>query len=317
MLPMTTTLKNGIPSDSSLSIPQELLDYILDFLYDDSPTLANLRYHIYSNVFIVHITELDRFRDQFAGQLYQCQNLAALLEHSPHVAPLVTRFGIHGNTEFITDIFEDTFLSPIIQALRNLSHIEFICRRYEGLWDIWDDFPVATPRIFVAALRSVPLKTFICDGIGLDLSQHKTLSSFFMILASRLDSRLLGVRLSPALRTFTVEQVYCDREYSSRKTVDAWAEFDAHVDGLWQPALRRVHVRLHDNTHGICENYECHGRDDGMCDCYACECELRDRHGYNVPVDHDKWKYQVEESMPSLRGRGILEVEVVKRRLTF
>ncbi|KAK0434145.1 hypothetical protein EV421DRAFT_1841651, partial [Armillaria borealis] len=57
---MTTTLKNGIPSDSSLSIPQELLDYILDFLHDDVPTLRTCslvshaflpcsRYHIYSS----------------------------------------------------------------------------------------------------------------------------------------------------------------------------------------------------------------------------------------------------------------------------
>ncbi len=174
MLPMTTPFtEDGISSDSSLSVPQELLDNILDFLHDDILTLRTCslvshaflprsRYHIYSNVFIVHIAGLDLIREQYAGQLYQCQNLAALLEHSPHVAPLITRFGIHASARFIEDIFEDTSLSPIIQSLRNLSHIELICRQHE---ELWDDFSVATPRVFLATLRSVPLKIFICDGI--------------------------------------------------------------------------------------------------------------------------------------------------------
>ncbi|PBK82226.1 hypothetical protein ARMGADRAFT_740476 [Armillaria gallica] len=180
MLPMTTPFtEDGISSDSSLSVPQELLDNILDFLHDDIPTLRTCslvshaflpcsRYHIYSSVNIVHIAELDDFREQYTGQLYQCQNLAALLEHSPHVAPLVTRFGIHTKSRWIADIFEDTSLSPIIQSLRNLSHTELICRR-QGLWY---EFPVATPRVFLATLRSVPLKIFICEGIVLQTQEQ-------------------------------------------------------------------------------------------------------------------------------------------------
>ncbi|KAK0222719.1 hypothetical protein EDD85DRAFT_860858 [Armillaria nabsnona] len=173
MLPMTTTLKNGIPSDSSLSIPQELLDYILDFLHDDSPTLRVCslvshaflpcsHYHIYSSVFIVHVSELDLFREKYGGQLYQSKNLAALLEHSPHLAPLVTRFGIHGKSDWMTNVLMDTSLFSIIQSLRNLSHIEFISSTCDGYWI---QFPLATHRLFLAALRSAPLKTLIFEGI--------------------------------------------------------------------------------------------------------------------------------------------------------
>ncbi len=184
---MTTPFtEDEISSDSSLSVPQELLDNILDFLHDDIPTLRTCslvshaflpcsRYHIYSNVFIVHIAELDLFREQYTGQLYQCQNLAALLEYSPHVAPLVTRFRIHANSGIMTDIFDDISLSPIfIHSLRNLSHIEFICHQYEGFWD---QFPVAILRSFLAALRSVPLKTFICNGISFEQGQFEDLLS--------------------------------------------------------------------------------------------------------------------------------------------
>ncbi len=149
---------------------------------------------------------------------------------------------------------------------------------------------------------------------NLDLSRHEKLSYFFMILDSPLDPRLLRARLSPMLRTFTVEQVCHGWGGNSRGTVDAWAEFDAHLGGLRQPALQRVHVRLHDSTHGVCSDFGCHGREHDMCDCYREELSHHHRH---IPVDHDKWKCQVEEIMPSLRGRGILEVEVVKRKLTF
>ncbi len=183
MLPVTPFKK----SDSSLSVPQELLDYILDFLHDDIPTLRTCslvsrdllpcsRYHIYSSVFIVHVCELDIFREKYAGQVYQSKSLAALLEHSPHVAPLVTRFGIHAMSDWMSDIFmdSDTNLSPIISSLKNLSYIEIITREYQGFWA---EFPVATLRVFLAALRSVPLKTFICNGISFEQGQFEDLLS--------------------------------------------------------------------------------------------------------------------------------------------
>ncbi len=135
-----------------------------------------------------------------------------------------------------------------------------------------------------------------------------------MISASPVDPRLLGMRLSPVLQTFTVEQMCRYWEVNSRETVDAWTEFDAHLDGLTLPALQRVRVKLHDGTHGVCYCYECHGREHSICDCDKC----RGPSGYpRRPVDYDKWKYQVEEIMPLLRGRGILEVEAAKRQLTF
>ncbi len=171
---MTTPVKNSVPSESSRSVPQELIDFTLDFLHDDVPTLRACslvscaflpcsRHHIYSNVFIVHIDKLDSFR-KYAGQLYQYQNLAALLEHSPHLAPLVTRFGIHGKPQWMTDVLMYPSLFPIIQSLRNLSHLEFIARSW-GEFQSWARFPVDT-HSFLAALRSLSLKTLIMKGFN-------------------------------------------------------------------------------------------------------------------------------------------------------
>ncbi|KAK0433043.1 hypothetical protein EV421DRAFT_1450341 [Armillaria borealis] len=179
---MTTLVKSTVPGGSRLSMPQELIDFTLDFLHDDIPTLRTCslvsraflpcsRHHIYSNVFIVHTAELDLFR-KYAGQLYQCRNLVKLLKHSPHVAPLVTRFGILAMSELSVtkDVFRDTSLFPTIQSLRSLSHFEFIAGRNQELFRI--DFPVATHRLFVAALRSLPLKTFILKGIDFYKDGH-------------------------------------------------------------------------------------------------------------------------------------------------
>ncbi|KAK0222720.1 hypothetical protein EDD85DRAFT_253204 [Armillaria nabsnona] len=170
---MTTPVENSVPGESSLSVPQELVDFTLDFLHDDVPTLRACslvsraflpcsRRHIYSNVFIVHIDELDSSR-KYAGQLYRYQNLVALLEYSPHLAPLVTRFGIHGNPQWMTDVLMYPSLFTIIQSLRNLSHLEFIARS-RGEFQFWARFPVDTHSFFLVVLRSLSLKTLILKG---------------------------------------------------------------------------------------------------------------------------------------------------------
>ncbi|PBK65481.1 hypothetical protein ARMSODRAFT_1022285 [Armillaria solidipes] len=410
---MTTLVKNTVPGGSRLSMPQELIDFTLDFLHDDIPTLRACslvsraflpcsRHHIYSNVFIVHTAEFDLFR-KYAGQLYQCRNLVKLLKHSPHVAPLVTRFGILAMSDLsvMKDVFRDTSLFPTIQSLRSLSHFEFIAGRNQELFRI--DFPVATHRLFVAALRSLPLKTLILKGIdfyrdghfedvftaaaaspalkhlslgchfggetslpcppirpppnglpaleslsisgfstphniswlfftqslysvsgirrlslqtctsipssliqsllnemqetlecftldltsrihrkvGFNLSQHRNLSSFYTTVSGSpvLDS-VPEMRLNPTLRTLTVEHVSRAWRYNLQSSVRVWAE----VDRLPLPALEHVHIRMHDSVDDM---------DAG---------------------DLDSWKRQVEESMPLLKDRGILEVEVIKRR---
>ncbi|KAK0434142.1 hypothetical protein EV421DRAFT_2023188 [Armillaria borealis] len=174
---MTTAFKDGVPSDSNLSVPQELIDYILDFLHDNVPTLRTCslvshaflpcsRYHIYSNVFIADFSELNVLREQYAGQLYQCKNLAALLKHSPHVAPLVTRFGIHAMSDFMTEAYMDTSLVSIIPSLHNLSQIELMSRRKQ----VFCSFHLLRP--FLASLRSIPLKTFIFSAIAFEIPEQ-------------------------------------------------------------------------------------------------------------------------------------------------
>ncbi len=102
--------------------------------------------------------------------------------------------------------------------------------------------------------------------------------------------------LNPTLRTLTVEQVCYNWQHNSRPPMHAWTEVDIHLNRLPLHALQRVHVRLHESMHGVCSWFECDG------------CEF--------PTDHDQWKHQVEDAMPLLKSRGILEVEVVKRQLT-
>ncbi|SJL14143.1 uncharacterized protein ARMOST_17598 [Armillaria ostoyae] len=414
---MTTAFKDGVPSDSSLSVPQELIDYILDFLHDDVPTLRMCslvsraflpcsRYHIYSSVTIIHVDELDLFRERYAGQLYQTQNLAALLEHSPHVPPLVTRFGMR-SMAMMEDASMDISSFSIISSLHNLSHIELIAHQSQ---ESWDAFPAVNLRPFLTALRSVPLKTFkfcavelatseqfedlftaianpalkhlslVCDcgadwtpgpyppirpppdglpaleslciagggayeniswlffrqslydirgirhltlqlcedatssliqrllnamqgtleSLTLDidawqnLSGHRNPFSLFIIMAFSLDPRLLTITLNPTLQTLTVEQVCHNWQRDCRRSVSAWAEFDNHLDRQALLALQRVHVRLHDSLHVGCYWFGCDDRE--------------------FPTDHERWKRQVEDAMPLLKGRGILEVEVVKQR---
>ncbi|KAK0434146.1 hypothetical protein EV421DRAFT_1357172 [Armillaria borealis] len=434
---MTTPVKNSVPGKSSLSVPQELIEFTLDFLHSDVPTLRTCslvsraflpcsRYHIYSNVFIVHIDELDLFR-KYAGQLYQYQNLAALLEHSSHLAPLVTRFGIHGKPQWMTDVLMYTSLFPIIQSLHNLSHLEFIARS-RGEFQFWVRFP-DDRHSFLAALRSLSLKTLILKGfnclernayfedvcsataansalkhlsllccyggvetfqphspirtplnslpaleslsisgrdtsckvawmfftqslynvssirrlslqiysqtnssviqsllnevqetlesftldicpgktmsqdgkVDFDLSRHRNLSSFYTIVTdfTSLDS-VPRMRLSPTLRTLTVEHVSRIWEWKSPRPARPWAG----VDRLALPALEHVHVKLHDAFHDMCYYYA---------ECYTCDLRAGER---TDPGDLDNWKRQVEKSMPLLKERGILEVEVVKRQST-
>ncbi|PBK65464.1 hypothetical protein ARMSODRAFT_1006582 [Armillaria solidipes] len=426
--PKSTPVKSSVPGNSSLSIPQELIEYIIDFLHDDVPTirrcsfvscafLPRSRYHIYSNVIIVHTAELHRFRKQYAGQLYRSQNLLGLLARRPHIARLVTRFGMHAMSVPLFYEFMDTSFVSIISSLPNLSHLELVARGNQGFWK---ELSITTHKPFVTALRSCSLKTFIFNGISfqmprrfddvftavanpalkhlslacdsgaddacrpfapilpppdglpalleslsisgaatarnikwlfsnqslynvrgiqrlslqlcnkatssliqrlldetqatledftldgsawswaeplvrLDLSRHRQLSSFFIIVSSPLDPLLSRTRLSPALRILTVEQA-CDKRkpFLVPCSVNPWGRFDAHLDKLKLPVLRNVHIRLHSRSHDLCFN-----------------C------GHELPKHPDAWKHEVEENMPLHREKGILEVEVVKRQSIF
>ncbi|PBK81006.1 hypothetical protein ARMGADRAFT_1091749 [Armillaria gallica] len=211
---MTTPFNKGIPSDSSLPVPQELIDYILDFLHDNVTTLwvcslvtrafLPCGHHlVYSNIFIAHTAELSTFQ-KYAGQLHRCQNLTALLEYSPHVASLVTLLGIHANSWFIAnEVFEDASLSHIIQSLHNLFRMEVITGKYLGSWV---KFPVHTT-LFLAALRSLPLKMLILKGI--DFQKDARFEDAFTAAAVNPALRiccLRGLHQGGSLRHITKEQ---------------------------------------------------------------------------------------------------------------
>ncbi|KAK0434140.1 hypothetical protein EV421DRAFT_1841636 [Armillaria borealis] len=178
--PTSTLVKSSVPGNSSLSIPQELIEYIIDFLHDDIPTiricslvscafLPRSRYHIYSNVFIVHTAELHLFRKQYAGQLYRSQNLLGLVARRPHISRLVTRFGMHAMSVPLFYEFMDTSFVSIISSLPNLSHLELVAHGNQGFWK---ELSITTHKPFVTALRSCSLKTFIFNGISFQMPRR-------------------------------------------------------------------------------------------------------------------------------------------------
>ncbi len=101
------------------------------------------------------------------------------------------------------------------------------------------------------------------------------------------------MRLNPTLRTLTVEHV----SHPGKNSVQYSLRVCAEVDRLVLPALEHVHIRRHDCVKSICYYFA------------ICTCEVQDRDA----GDLDGWKRQVEESMPLLKDRGILEVEVINR----
>lgn len=178
--PMTTPVKSSVHGNSSISIPQELIEYIIDLLRDDIPTiricslvsgafLPRSRYHIYSDVFTVHTAEVHLFRKQYAGQLYRFQKLLGLLARRPHIARLVTRFAMHAISVPLFSEFMDTCFISIISSLPNLSHLEFVARGNQGSWK---EVSIATHKPFVTVLRSCSLKSFIFNGISFHMPRR-------------------------------------------------------------------------------------------------------------------------------------------------
>ncbi|KAK0196200.1 hypothetical protein F5146DRAFT_1220780 [Armillaria mellea] len=171
---LTMSDKISVANDSRPSLPQELIDYTLDFLHDDvhvlrmcslasKSLLPRSRHHIYSSVFIVHHMDLDSFRKRYAGKLYRCGDFDALLKHSPHVGPLVRTLVMHTISERLVELCADSLLHLILTSLHNLSRIQLVDRR--GMTD-WDYFPITFQELFLGTLRSLRLTTVHLKGIA-------------------------------------------------------------------------------------------------------------------------------------------------------
>ncbi|KAK0448942.1 uncharacterized protein EV420DRAFT_1767192 [Desarmillaria tabescens] len=171
---MTMQDNISVASDSCPSLPQELVDYILDFLHDDIPVLRTCslvsngflprsRHHIYSGVLIVHDMELDSFREQHAGKLYRCGNFDALLKHSPHVGPLVRTLGMHTMSERLDDLCAYSSLHSIFHSLHNLSQLQLVDQRDMTIWNF---LPIVFRELFLTTLRSSRITTLQLKGIA-------------------------------------------------------------------------------------------------------------------------------------------------------
>ncbi|KAK0434136.1 hypothetical protein EV421DRAFT_1909643 [Armillaria borealis] len=127
------------------------------------------------------------------------------------------------------------------------------------------------------------------QNTGFDLRRHKKLKSFFIVLYFAMNTWFLKTHFSAALQTLTVELL----NNNWVPTGHTLAEVDVQINRLALPMLRHVHIKLHDDGHDECNSYWCDGD--------------------YLPQDHGEWRNQVEEQMPLLSSKGILEVEVVKR----
>ncbi|KAK0493232.1 hypothetical protein EDD18DRAFT_1465075 [Armillaria luteobubalina] len=159
-LPLKMPDKISAVNDSPPYLPQELIDYTLDFLHDDVPVLRMCS--LASNCL------LPRSRRNYMSGNCTDADFDALLKHSPHIAPLVRTLGIHAMgvqtiSEIMVELCGDPSLHSIFASLHNLSRIQLVDRR--GLTD-WDCFPSVFQEIFLRTLRSVRLTTVHLKGIS-------------------------------------------------------------------------------------------------------------------------------------------------------
>ncbi|KAK0199667.1 hypothetical protein DFS33DRAFT_1387977 [Desarmillaria ectypa] len=128
------------------SLPPEVLDQIIDYNYDDVPTLRSCalvcrlflpscRVHLFSEVVLVHndIIVLGPKGCDIHGRLYSCENFLQLLEEAPWVAALVKVLELHGGyglgirsrSLFTEHIYMDIYLPFILSPskLPKLNHL--------------------------------------------------------------------------------------------------------------------------------------------------------------------------------------------------
>ncbi|KAK0493485.1 hypothetical protein EDD18DRAFT_1356405 [Armillaria luteobubalina] len=176
-------------NQNPLSFPPEVIDQIIDYNYDDIPTLQSCalafrsflpscRVHLFSEVVLVHNSAI---RDcDMHGRLYSCEDFLQLLEEAPWVATLVKALelcggygvGIRSGSLFTERSCTDYYLPFILlpSTLPKLNHLS-LTGYYPAMK--WDTLPQKLQDAVEMAL-SRPTLTQL-DLVGIDFNAPSNL----------------------------------------------------------------------------------------------------------------------------------------------
>ncbi|PBK94342.1 hypothetical protein ARMGADRAFT_1079030 [Armillaria gallica] len=197
---IATRLASTGSSNNRTVLPQELIDYTLDFLQDDVPTLRKCilvarsfvpssRFHIYSQISLTNSNShsasrlVQSFRQEHVGRVYTCRKLHRLLTEFPDIPSLVTTFGIFGSDPTgLCDLCDDPIILSIIPNLCFLKRIALVqLDRSTAWWSLNVNFKSC----FLQVLRLPGLTTLHINNV------YMSEASEFMVL---FDSVALSVK---------------------------------------------------------------------------------------------------------------------------
>ncbi|KAK0226695.1 hypothetical protein IW262DRAFT_1363660 [Armillaria fumosa] len=164
---------DSLSLDSYPYMPQELIDYILEYLHEDIPTLrtcslvshsfwSSTLLHIYHQIVLVHPSELDMFREYHPGRLYQCSNFFGLLRTNSDIARFVRTLSICSDVEGVQLLGQDPSFPSIISKLSNLACIKMVNRNTLSDWML---FPEVSRSALLLVFQSPTLTTLHLDGM--------------------------------------------------------------------------------------------------------------------------------------------------------
>ncbi|KAK0186343.1 hypothetical protein F5146DRAFT_127640 [Armillaria mellea] len=132
----------------SSALPQEIIDQIIDYNYDNIPTLQaaslashsfliSCRVHLFSEVILVHEHFLDpapgmSIIQDITGRLYTCEDFISLLSEAPWVSSLVKTLVLHNRSQGhplngSTRLLEDPQYAAILPSiLSSLVHLHYL-----------------------------------------------------------------------------------------------------------------------------------------------------------------------------------------------
>ncbi|SJL14139.1 uncharacterized protein ARMOST_17594 [Armillaria ostoyae] len=164
---------DSLSLESYPHIPQELIDYILEYLHEDILTLRTCSLvshsfwpstlpHIYHEIVLVHFSEMDMFREYHPGKLYQCYKLSNLLCINPDISRFVRTLSICSDVEGVQLLGQDSSFPPILSKLSNLACIKMVNRNTLSDWML---FPEDSRSALLSVFQSPALTTLHLDGM--------------------------------------------------------------------------------------------------------------------------------------------------------
>ncbi|KAK0199666.1 hypothetical protein DFS33DRAFT_182663 [Desarmillaria ectypa] len=177
-------------------LPQEIIDQIIDYNYDDIPTLQavslvchsflpSCRVHLFSEVVLVHEYVLDPILkmsivQDITGRLYTCRDFFSLLSEAPWISNLVKTLVLHnrnklhplnGSTRLLEDPQYANILPSILYSLTQLHHL------------VLSNAPAQPWKAFSAGLRAAFVKTLpLLTQLDVDFLTFEDFAEFIQVI---------------------------------------------------------------------------------------------------------------------------------------